>query len=262
MVFRGRFQVLGLAAILALFLSVDVVMAQPGRGGQRGGSVFGQVTQLSLLGQESVQKELELVEEQIDSIREIQDQQRESMRELFSGMRDQFQGMDDGERRSAFAEIQTKMQESNKEFEAAAMEELLPHQLNRLKQLQAQGQMRRNGGAQSGRIPESLIEELGLTEEQIEELKAKAEEVAAKLKEKIAKLQAQAQEEIFSSVLSKDQHARYKDMMGEEFEFEERGRGFGGFGGQGGDRGGDRGGRGGTDRGGRGGDRGASDFRS
>ena len=267
MVFRGRFQVLGLAAMLAIFMSVDVAMAQPGRGG--GGNIFGQVTQLSLLGQEAVQKELELVEDQLDLINEIRDRQREAMRDLFMGARDRFQGMSDDERRKAFEDIQKKMQESNKQLEAEALEELLPHQVTRLKQLVAQAQTRRNGGPTSGRLSEDLIEELGLTEKQVEELRAKAEEVNAKLREKVAKLQAQAQEEIFSSVLSADQHAKYKELMGDAFEFEDRGRGGfggGGFGGGdrggrgGGDRGGDRGGRGGGDRGGRGGGDRGSDF--
>lgn len=249
MVFRGRFQVLGLATILAIFMSVDVVIAQPGRGGDRGGSIFGQITQLSLLGQQAVQKELELVEDQLELINDIRNRQREAMRDLFMGARDRFQGMSDDERRKAFEDIQKKMQESNKELEAEALEELLPHQTARLKQLLAQAQTRRNGGPTSGRLSEDLIEELGLTDKQVEELRKKAAEVSEKLKQKVAKLQAQAQEEIFSSVLSAEQHAKYKELMGDAFEFEERSR-FGGFGG------GDRGGRGGGDRGGRGGDRG------
>lgn len=263
MIFRGKFQVLGLAAMLALLVSADMVMAQPGRGG-RGGGIFGQVTQLSLLGQDAVQKELELVDDQVELIQEIQAKQRESMRDMFMGMREEMRDMSDEERRSAFEDIQKKMQEANSELEAEALDELLPHQTTRLKQILAQAQVRRNGGPQSGNIPESVVDELGLTDSQVEELKEKAEEVAAKLKEKIAKLQAQAQDEIFSTVLSKDQQAKYKELMGDSFEFEEGGR-FGGFGGQRGGqrggRGGDRGGRGG-DRGGRGGDRGGrgSDF--
>lgn len=262
MIFRGKFQVLGLAAILAIFMSVDV-MAQ-GRGGDRGGdrgrgggSIFGQVTQLSLLGQESVQKELELVDDQLEMIKEVQSRQRDGMRELFMGMRDSMQGMSGDERQEAFAEIQEKMRKSNKELEDEALEELLPHQTERLKQIHVQAQTRRNGGPTSGRISETLVDELGLTDEQIENLREKAEEVSAKLKEKVAKLTAQAQEEIFSAVLSKDQHAKYKELMGDAFEFEERRRG--GFGG--GDRGGgDRGDRGGGDRGGRGGGDRGSDF--
>ena len=110
-------------------------------------------------------------------------------------------------------------------------------------------------------MPNSLVEDLGLTEEQLQELKEKAAEVSQRLKEKVAKLQAQAQDEIFSSVLSKDQLAKYEELMGDKFEFPTPTRGnWGRSSDRGGDRGGDRD-RGDRDRGGRdrGGDRG-SDF--
>ena len=250
MIFRGRYQVLGLIAILAVFISADMVMAQPGR--SRGGGIFGQQTKLSLLGQSSVQKDLELVEDQIEIIRDIQSRQRDAMRELFMGMQEKMRGMSGEERSEAFQEIREEMTKSNEEMEAEAMEELLPHQASRLKQIHAQAQIRRNGGPANGNIPDSLAEELGLTEKQIEELRSKAESVGAKLKEKVAKLQAQAQEEIFSSVLSDEQYDKYKELMGDAFQFEERG-GFGSrFGDRGGRGGGDRGDRG--DRGGRGGE--------
>ena len=60
MVFRGRFQVLALAVLCAFLVAADVAMAQPGGRGS-GGSMWGQVSQLNLLGQEAIQKELELV---------------------------------------------------------------------------------------------------------------------------------------------------------------------------------------------------------
>ena len=83
MIFRGKYQVLGLLAVTALFCSADIVMAQPGRGG-RGG--FGQVSGLQLLVQEGIQKELELVDDQIESLVELQQEQRDAMRVLsFSG---------------------------------------------------------------------------------------------------------------------------------------------------------------------------------
>ena len=254
MVFRGRFQVLALAVLCAFLVAADVAMAQPGgRGG--GGSMWGQVSQLNLLGQEAIQKELELVSDQVDAIKEAQDRQREMMREVFMGARDRMQGLDNEERQELFKEIQEEMKEANTGLEKEVMEELLPHQISRLKQIFNQAQSNRNGGAQSGKMSESLVEDLGLTEEQLQELKEKAAEVSAKLKEKVAKLQAQAQNEIFSSVLTKEQLEKYEELMGDKFEFPERTRGS--WGGRGSDRGGDRGG---SDRGGsRGGDRG-SDF--
>ena len=239
MVFRGRFQVLALAVLCAFLVAADVAMAQPGgRSRGSGGSMWGQVSQLNLLGQEAVQKELELVADQVDAIKEAQDRQREMMREVFMGARDRMQGLDNEERQELFREIQEEMKTANTELEDEVMQELLPHQISRLKQLYNQAQTNRSGGAQSGSMPNSLVEELGLTEDQLQELKEKAAEVSQRLKEKVAKLQAQAQNEIFSSVLTKEQLDKYEELMGDKFEFPAPSRGNWG---RGGDRGGDRG---------------------
>ncbi|MDG1510986.1 MAG: hypothetical protein P8R31_04770 [Mariniblastus sp.] len=253
MVFRGRFQVLALAVLCAFLVAADFAMAQPGgRTRGTGGSMWGQVSQLNLLGQEAVQKELELVSDQVDAIKEAQDRQREMMREVFMGARDRMQGLDNDERQELFKEIQEEMKEANSGLENEVMEELLPHQISRLKQLYNQAQTNRSGGAQSGSMPNSLVEDLGLTEEQLKELKEKAAEVSQRLKEKVAKLQAQAQDEIFSSVLTKEQLGKYEELMGDKFEFPAPTRGNWG---RSSDRGSDRGGDRGSDRGG---DRGSS----
>lgn len=239
MVFRGRTQVLALAVLCAFLVAADVAMAQPGRQNRGGGgSMWGQVSQLNLLGQEAIQKELELVSDQVDAIKEAQDRQREMMREVFMGARDRMQGLDNDERQELFKEIQDEMKEANTGLEDEVMEELLPHQISRLKQIFNQAQSNRSGGPQSGSMSNSLVEDLGLTEKQVEDLKEKAAEVSKRLKEKIAKLQAQAQDEIFSSVLTKDQLAKYEELMGDSFEFPEPTRGAWG---RGGDRGSDRG---------------------
>lgn len=247
MIFRNRYQVLGLIAMFAVFCSVEVVMAQPGGGRQRGG--FGQASGMGLLGQEGVQKELELVEDQVDDIKSLQEEQREAAGDMFRAMRD------GGDR----DEMMEKFRELTKEYEDKANDILLPHQVKRLKQLVVQDQTRRSGGATTGSLPESMVEELGITEEQLEEMKEKAESVREKMNEKIAKIRAQAQEEILS-VLDSEQRARYKEMVGDAYQFPQRNaRGFGG--GQGGRGGaGGRGGRGGGGggaggRGGRGGRR-------
>ncbi len=135
------------------------------------------------------------------------------------------------------AEIREKMTQSNKEFQERIYEELLPHQVDRLKQLVLQASNRRNGGISGGQVPENLVEELGITEEQIEKMKKKAEEVRADLDKKIAKLRSQAEEEILA-VLDVAQREKYRSLMGDAFEF--------GADDQGGRwRGGGRGGRGG-----------------
>ncbi len=168
--------------------------------------------------------------------------------------------MDADERANAWTEIQEKMKASNKEFDDKANDILLPHQVTRLKQLIVQSQSRRSGGPSSGALPSMMIEELDISDEQMEEMKKKAEEVREKMNEKIAKIRQQAEEEILS-VLTADQRAKYKEMVGDAYDFNtNRGGGFGGFGGQRGGPGGQGGApRGGNRGGGAGGTRG-SDF--
>jgi Spy/CpxP family protein refolding chaperone len=248
---RGLPKITLFALIIAVCCS-EWAMAQPGRGGGgRGG--FGGTSALGLLGDEKVQGELELVEDQIEAIREYQQEQREAMQEMFSGIRESFRDMSDEERQEAMTDIREKMTQSNKEFEERVFSDLLPHQIDRLKQLMAQSSSQRLGGMSSGNVSDELAEQLGLTDEQMEALKEKAEEVKVDLEAKMAKLREQAVEEILS-VLEPAQREKYREIMGESFQFSQNGR-FGQRGGQQG-RGGDRGGRGGGDRGGRGGDRG------
>jgi hypothetical protein len=80
---------------------------------------------------------------------------------------------------------------------------------------------------------------LGITDAQKEALQAKQQEIEASLNEKIAKLRTEAREELFS-VLTTEQQAKLKGMIGKPFTFTggPGGPGFGGGGGFGG-RGGD-----------------------
>ncbi len=251
--FRGIFPKLVLIALTVVLCSSETAWAQPGRGGR--GGFFGGQSALGLLANEKVQKELELVDDQIEVIQSLQQEQRASMQEMFSGMRDRFRDMDPSERESVMGEIREEMQKSNKEFEGKAYEELLPHQVDRLKQLIFQAQSRRGGGIAGGQMSESLVEELGITDDQLEKMKEMAEKVREDLAKKMAKLRSQAEEEILS-VLDPAQREKYKSLVGDTFEFD-NGNARGGFGGRGGGRGGNRGGDQGGGRRGRGG---GSDF--
>ena len=234
----------------AVLLSAGTLAhAQRGGGGMLGGSSMG------LLGDQKVADELELGEDQVESIKTLQDEMRGIFRDSFGGMRDKFREPN-VDREALMAEIREKIQTQMSTVDEKLEQILLPHQMSRLEELTFQMETKR-GGTQGLLNNEKVKEKLGLTDEQIEKIKAKAEEVKADLEEKIAKAREDAQEEILS-VLTPEQQAQIKEMVGDSFEFEER-RGWGGGdrGGRGGRGGGDRGGRGGGgDRGGRGGDRG------
>ena len=235
--------------MFGLLVSAELAMAQGFRGGPPGGGRGGSA--LGLLANEKVQAELELVDDQIKAIEGLSEDMRNEMREMFSGMQDSFRNLSGTEREEFMNDIRTKMTDLNKDFENRAYEELLPHQIDRLKQLMFQSQTARSGGVTRGALPENLIEELGITEEQLEKMKEKAEKVREDLNEKIAKLRKQAEDEILS-VLDAEQREKYRELTGDSFDFGQpqgfgfQGRGGGAApGGRGGAPGGGRGGRGG-----------------
>jgi Spy/CpxP family protein refolding chaperone len=194
------------------------------------------------LQDESVRKELDLVDEQVTKLTDLATRLREDIQAQFQGVDfGSFRDLSEEERNARMAEIRAKTDkitaDAQKEIDAV----LLPHQRERLKQLGVQSQMR--FGADRALSGGTLAEELGITDEQKEKLAAKQQEIQAGLQEKIAKLQAEARDELFS-VLTSEQQAKLKAMIGKPFTFTAGGfGGGGGFGTQGG-RGGDGGGRG------------------
>jgi Spy/CpxP family protein refolding chaperone len=246
-----RVTVFAIAALAVIAISADSAFAQPGRGGRGGrggfgggfggpGGGFGGGGASQLLQDESVRKELDLVDEQVSKLQDIATKLREDVQASLQGIDfGSFRDLSEEARNAKMAEIREKADkitaEGQKEIDAV----LLPHQRERLKQLMVQSQMR--FGADRALTGGTLAEELGITAEQKEKLAAKQQEVQAKLQEKIAKLQEEARDELFS-VLSSEQQAKLKAMIGKPFTFT-GGPGGGGFGGLGGTGG--RGGRGG-----------------
>ncbi|MEX2173405.1 MAG: hypothetical protein WD872_03530 [Pirellulaceae bacterium] len=228
--------ILGLT-VLAVGLMTDSTDAQqrPGRGGRGGapggfgGQPGGGVT--GLLQDENVRKELDLVDEQVTKLREIGDKLQEESRGQFDfgALRE----LSEDERNARLAEMREKTQKLSEAAQREINEVLLPHQRERLNQIQVQSQMR--FGADRALASGTLAENLGITDEQKEKLEAKQREVQAALQEQIEKLRAESQNELFS-VLSPEQQAKLKQMIGAPFTFSQPafGGGLGGRGGEGG----------------------------
>ncbi len=228
--------VLFAVAILAMSLCIAEAVAQPGGGrpggGRRaggGGRGPGGGGPAALLQREDVQKELELVDDQIKQIEELSQRRREGGRERLEGLQD----LSDEERAERFRELRAERQEEIlKELDQI----LLPHQSKRLAELNAQFASRGGSRALTG---DRLAEQLGITEEQRENIRKKAEELQEELNEKIAELRQELQDELLKE-LTPQQRSQYEDLLGEAFEFEQTqrfaGGQFGNRGGQGGNR--------------------------
>ena len=246
-----------LAIVFAIALCASDVLAQgPGRGGRqrgaRGGGPGGGVSADQLLRSEAVQNELEMTEEQKESLKEMAGNGPRMDRDA---IRAELEGLSDEERADKIKEMRASREKERME---KLEEVLLPHQMERLQQISVQAAAR--GGARA-LMSGKLAEELGITDDQKEELREKSEELQKEFQEKVNELRAEMQKKLVESLTS-EQQAKLKEISGEDFTFEQPQRGdrfAGGMrGGQQGRRGGAGGRRGGgQDRGGqRGGRRG------
>jgi Spy/CpxP family protein refolding chaperone len=249
----NRYKVLFLVAAGActVVLAPVVVQAQPGGGrGFRGGfgGPFGGGGVLGLVMREEVQQELQLVDEQLEKVQAAAEEMRGRMQselgDLFAQMRD----LSDEERQERFDEIRSRVEKLNADMEKQLKKVLLPHQFDRLKQIELQTRVQQRGA--EALTTGELAEALNLTDQQREKLERRAEEVQQELQEQIRQLQIEARNKIFE-VLTAEQRAKLDALLGDQFDLPPgpgfgrggRGGGFGrGFGGR--DRNGDqRGGR-------------------
>lgn len=213
-----RFAMVGAAATLL----TATATAQPGgRGGFGGaggrggfGGPGGGMTGLLMSG--DVRDELEISDEQLADLRSMGEEMRDQMRSMFQGMRD----LSPEERRERFESMRADMEDMRLQAEDRMGEILLPHQMARLREINLQQQVRR-GGLQ-GALRGELAEELGLSEQQREDLAAKAEELQQDMQEKIEQLRNDAREELMS-LLTPDQRSKLESMMGSDFEMQQRG---------------------------------------
>jgi Spy/CpxP family protein refolding chaperone len=235
-------------AVCAAVLSPSLAFAQRGGGGFRGGGPggfggpFGGGGLMGLVMRGEVQQELQLVDEQQEKVNavteEMRDTMRDEMRDIFSQMRD----LSDEERQARFDEVRARLESLNSDMEKRLKKVLLPHQFDRLKQIDVQTRLQQRGAAAltSGEVAEAL----DLTEEQREKLEQRAAEVEQELQDQIRQLRVEARNKLLE-VLTPEQRAKLESMMGDQFDVPEQS--FGGRGGRFG-RGFNRGPDGGNDR--------------
>lgn len=203
-----------MAAVLSM-MSADVAFGQRGGSRAAGGMMrmMGGNNQFGLLADQKVQAELELVDDQIEELEEIQKEAMQVIRDMFSEMQDS-----GGDRREAFRNIREKMQEKMKPFEGRLNDVLLPHQQTRLKQLGYQS-TGRFGGAGGVFQNDKLLEDLDISDKQKEELEEAVEKAREKLQKDYKELVKKAENDILK-VLDSDQRKKYKELVGDSFQFD------------------------------------------
>ena len=163
----------------------------------------------SMLSDPSVRKDLELVDEQMDRIREVNKEFGQRIRDSLGDLsKDGFDPAQASKLKDIIGDIQRQKQEEIDKL-------LLPHQIDRLKQVALQMQMKSRGTA-NALSNDKIAEALGLTEEQIKNLKSRSTELQQEIAEKTKKLQADAKEELIG-MLTSEQQQKLKEMMGDDF---------------------------------------------
>jgi Spy/CpxP family protein refolding chaperone len=220
-----KYGLLILVGFLGAALLACEAQAQPGGGGPgggmrgmggMGGGMGGGNMALTLLLNEKVQKELELVDDQITKIKAVQTESQTAMREVFSSIP---QDASQEERMTKMRELMTKSQENTKKKLA---EILLPKQLERLQQLQIQAE-----GAQALSNPD-VVKALDITSDQQSKMQTIRQEYMTKMRESMGANQNQTREERTAAreksnkelsaklmeVLTPDQTAKLEKMKG------------------------------------------------
>ncbi len=177
-----------------------------GRGGFAAGFGFGGLAEVLRRG--DVRRELELLDDQVAQLQKLAEGRGERMREAFAGLRD----VPADQRREKTRELFQTFQQDQ---EAEIGKILLPHQMKRARQLETQ--LRMQGGR--GILSDQVAQDLALSEEQKEKLRAKAGQLQEEVRKKLAEMRAQAQEEMLQ-LLTPEQQAKWKDLVGEPFEFQ------------------------------------------
>ena len=171
----------------------------PGAGGpwQPGRPNIGGVPGYWMLGMENIQKELELVDEQKQKLLEIAEQYQAQMRQDWEEIRK----LPPDEQRKRWSQQREKMTQRAAEVRKQVEQVLLPHQLDKLKELT----FRMRAGSML--TSPGTIEQLKLSDDQ----KRKLQKIRQETMEKTQKLQQEALDESLG-VLTEDQKAKLRDL--------------------------------------------------
>lgn len=230
-----KLQVSGLVVGLSALIPVAVNAQPPGGRPEFGGPFGGGGGLLGLIMRDEVQQEIQLVDEQRDKVMDIVEESRDEMRNEMRGLFEEMRNLSEEERRERFGEIRSKMEEMNAGVESKLNKALLPHQLQRLKQIELQVRMQQRG--EGGLSSRAVADALDLSDEQREKLEQRAEEIRQELQERVRQAQTEAREKLLE-VLTPAQREKLEELMGDSFQMRDDDRfARGGFRGRDGGRG-------------------------
>lgn len=170
------------------------------------------------LSNEQMLKELDIVPEQKEKLEKLGKELQTRSAEAYKSIN--FNELRPEERTTKYYEVINKI---SKETAKGVEEILLPHQIKRLKQIMTQTRLQQLGyGGAAALTGDEVAQELGITEEQRDELKKKEDEIRQDIQKKTQefykKIQEESREKLFS-VLTPAQRKKLDELIGEKFEW-------------------------------------------
>ena len=183
--------------------------AAPVAGMAMGGG-FGDMSHF-LVNDPGVQSEIELTDDQLS---QIQQMNNEFGKEMKSKVDATMRGpqADRGNLGTILSDIQRRQSERLGEI-------LVPHQLDRLKQISFQ-RNEKFAGASGALLGKEIAEQLGISDEQKEKIKQRAAELKKEMDAKVAELQEKMRRELLNELTS-EQREKLEELRGETFEFKD-----------------------------------------
>lgn len=176
-----------------------------------GGWGASKMNPLALLDNDLVREELDLVGDQLDKFQEAQ---KEMSAQIAAKAKELTSGNIDPASMGAIAkEIAEMKRSSQQQMEGL----LLPHQLERLRQVALQMQMQKRGAAKTILSPE-IAEELGIDKAQQKRIREREKELVKEMEDRIAKLKEEMKEKLMSE-LTTEQKAKLGELSGKTFEY-------------------------------------------
>ena len=174
-------------------------------------ATFGGDDTFQSLHDPSVMKDLEIVEEQRDEIASIQkdfsQRNQKLIKKLMQVQADQAKGK----------EIHDEMMAMQKEKNEALSKVLLPHQLERIKEVSRQIQIDSYGGVAAALGYGQLATELDISDKQKKQMAEIQKELQSAIALKTEELRKAAKEKVLAA-LTPDQRAKLKDLTGVKFK--------------------------------------------
>ncbi len=162
-----------------------------------------------MLGNPSVQKDLELVG---DQLKEVQDMQATFAQQMKDQLGDITKG---GLSKDRLKELPALMEKLKAQQREKMESMLLPHQVERLKQVAFQTHMKQAGTA-GALASKKVAEALGISEEQIKKMKKRSKEINERLAKDMAELKEKAKDELLNE-LTPDQRKKLTGLTGDKF---------------------------------------------